>query len=206
MKTLIAITLLTATLAQAIPQYIYTATTLNQYEETRKETWGFMPANALSMSKQKIQVKEPYQAEEIDIETGETNTVTRYHIIPISDCRWIPTDLLPRKATQAELDEVATAIAQAQILAETTRQEAKSDSLKAVENNFLALCDSLTGTTAHTKLSFAEINAIGTSMPDQTQMVGIAIQLLSIDAEAKTIGGLSWWYDCAWHPEIIEAE
>jgi hypothetical protein len=43
-------------------------------------------------------------------------------------------------------------------------------------------------------------------MPDQTQMVGIDIQLLSIDAEAKTICGLSWWFDCAWHPEIIEAE
>jgi len=206
MKTLMAITLLTATLAQAIPQYIYTATTLNQYQEQRKETWGFMPVDALSMSKQKIQVKEPYQAEEIDIETGETNTVTRYHIIPISDCRWIPTDLLPRKATQAELDEVATAIAQAQILAETTRQEAKSASLKAVENNFLALCDSLTSTTSHTKLTFAQIASIGDAMTDQALHISIAIQLLSIDAEGKTLGGLSWWYDCAWHPEIIEAE
>ena len=206
MKTLMAITLLTATLAQAIPQYIYTATTLNQYQEQRKETWGFMPVDALSMSKQKIQVKDPYQAEEIDIETGETNTVTRYHIIPISDCRWIPTDLLPRKATPAELDEVATAIAQAQILAETTRQEAKSASLKAVENNFLALCDSLTSTTSHTKLTFAQIAAIGDAMTDQALHISIAIQLLSIDAEGKTLGGLSWWYDCAWHPEIIEAE
>ena len=88
--------------------------------------------------------------------------------------------------------------------AETTKQAAKSLALKAVENNFLALCDSLTGTTAHTKLSFAEINAIGTSMPDQTQMVGIAIQLLSIDAEAKTVGGLLWWFDCAWHEDIVE--
>jgi phosphatidate phosphatase PAH1 len=165
-----------------------------------------MPVDALSMSKQKIQVKDPYQAEEIDIETGETNTVTRYHIIPISDCRWIPTDLLPRKATQAELDEVATAIAQAQILAETTRQEAKSDSLKAVENNFLALCDSLTSTTSHTKLTFAQIASIGDAMTDQALHISIAIQLLSIDAEGKTLGGLSWWYDCAWHPEIIEAE
>ena len=90
--------------------------------------------------------------------------------------------------------------------AETTRQEAKSLALKAVENNFLALCDSLTSTTSHTKLTFAQIAAIGDAMTDQALHISIAIQLLSIDAEGKTIGGLSWWYDCAWHPEIIEAE
>ena len=99
---------------------------------------------------------------------------------------------------------VLAALAAAQNLTETTRQEAKSDSLKAVENNFLALCDSLTSTTSHTKLTFAQIAAIGDAMTDQALHISIAIQLLSIDAEGKTVGGLLWWFDCAWHEDIIE--
>ena len=210
MKTLIAITLLTATLAHAVPQYLYKATTLGQYEETKPELYGIPPLDCLAMSPTRITV--PYakvSTNEVEnFETGILETVisTNYPALPINLCRWTQGDLLPRKATPAELDEVATATATAEALAETTRQEAKSASLKAVENNFLALCDSLTSTTSHTKLTFAQIASIGDAMTDQALHISIAIQLLSIDAEGKTIGGLRWWYDCAWHPEIIEAE
>ena len=213
MKTIIfAIVLLAGTFAQARPEWRYEVDNADFGTYTEQSVKGFgKPHSYLYQGVGRIQFLDTVVTtnDVVDFETGITNlnvVATNYPALPINLCRWIPTDLLPRKATQAELDEVATAIAQAQILAETTRQEAKSDSLKAVENNFLALCDSLTSTTSHTKLTFAQIAAIGDAMTDQALHISIAIQLLSIDAEGKTLGGLSWWYDCAWHPEIIEAE
>jgi len=86
---------------------------------------------------------------------------------------------------------------------EAARQDAKSLSLKKVENNFLLMCDQLSGTTTHKKLGFDAIKIIINSLPVEQQIIP-SLQLLAIDAEAKREGGNLWWDDCTWHPDIVK--
>lgn len=57
-----------------------------------------------------------------------------------------------------------------------------------------------------TKLSFDQINAIiePLMVSDANTAIVLGMRLLSIDAEAKREGGLKWWDDCEYHPEIVE--
>ena len=210
MKTIIfAIVLLAGTFAQARPEWRYEVDNADLGTYTEKEVNGFGKPHSF-LYQDELRITVPYakvSTNEVEnFETGIMETVisTNYPALPINLCRWTQGDPLPHKATPAELDEVATAIATAEALAESTEQAAKSPALKSVENNFLNLCDALTGSTSHTKLSFTQLAAIGDSMVDQNMKIGIAIQLLSIDAEGKTIGGLLWWFDCSWHDDIVE--
>jgi len=83
---------------------------------------------------------------------------------------------------------------------EQARQLAKSLALRTAENRFLAMCDLLTNSTSHAKLSFAQIETIIKSLPLEQQPL-VSIELLAIDAELKREGGLLWWDDCVWHEE-----
>jgi hypothetical protein len=109
-----------------------------------------------------------------------------------------------REKTTAEKTAYADASAAAAEAAEKARQEAKALVLKTVENNFLLICDSVTGTTTHTKLGFAELQQIGSQITDPVAKTELTLTLLSIDAQAKTEGGMEWWEDCIWHPEIVD--
>jgi hypothetical protein len=109
-----------------------------------------------------------------------------------------------REKTTEEKTAYDVAQAAATLAAHEARQEAKPLALKTAENNFLLICDALTGSTSHAKLTFAQLAQAGESITDTTQRVSLTLQLLSIDAEAKREGGLAWWDDCEWHPEIVE--
>jgi hypothetical protein len=87
-------------------------------------------------------------------------------------------------------------------LVESERQASKPLALKTAENNFFKLCFAIFQTMD--KRGFSEISQTleGMSSTDpQTAMV-LSIKLLGIDAEAKREGGLQWWDDATWHPEI----
>lgn len=99
---------------------------------------------------------------------------------------------------QADLDEAARKAQE-----EAQRQLGKPLRLKIVENTFLSICDTLTGQTSHVKLGFDTLNTIISGITDPNTKVLVSLQLLSIDAEAKREGGLLWWDDCTWHPEIV---
>lgn len=108
-----------------------------------------------------------------------------------------------REKTAEEKQAYVDAKAAAEVSAEAARQLAKPLVLKTAENNFLAMCDALTGGTSHTKLGFADLNAIISAIPDPGVMGLTAIRLLAVDAEAKREGGLKWWDDCTWHADIL---
>jgi hypothetical protein len=74
----------------------------------------------------------------------------------------------------------------------------------AYENEYLTMCDQLTGGTSKTKLGFAELQTIITAMQatdPQTAMV-LALKLLTLNAALVRTGGVMWWDDCKWHPEV----
>lgn len=105
---------------------------------------------------------------------------------------WI--EKTPEEKAQADADEEA-----ARKAAEQAMQDGKPLALKAAENRFLTMCDQLTGTTSHTKLGFAVLQAIIEQIADPSTKMAAALQLLAIDAEAKREGGLLWWDSCTWH-------
>jgi hypothetical protein len=88
-------------------------------------------------------------------------------------------------------------------LIERTRQLSKSLTLKTVENQFLELCQTLTGEKV--KKGFDELRtAINIMMEtSETPAIKLGLMLLAIDAEGKREGGLQWWDDCVWHEDIV---
>lgn len=96
--------------------------------------------------------------------------------------KWIVTD---RPTTEIEAEATA-----ADLAANGTRY--------ALQNQYLTLCDQLTGGTAHVKLGFAELQAIIAEMPDKQTAMVVALQLLTLDAALKREGGLQWWDNCEW--------
>ena len=131
-----------------------------------------------------------------DPETGEEVAVMsavadKYH-------KWNGVELVAMTDSErTERDAYDLALA---AVAEAARQAAKSDALKAVENNFYTLCAAL-GLAG--KPTFAEINAALTAMQssDPDTAVVLSLKLLAIDAEGKREGGLEWWDDAATHAE-----
>ena len=85
---------------------------------------------------------------------------------------------------------------------EAARQSAKPDALKRAENNFFKMCASVFGDLQ--KRGFAELTQAIETLTATDAQAGIvaSIKLLAIDAEAKREGGLNWWDDAAWHPEV----
>ncbi|MFA6063944.1 MAG: hypothetical protein WC736_15255 [Gallionella sp.] len=80
------------------------------------------------------------------------------------------------------------------------KQAAKPAELKQCENNFLLLCEQLTG--KRDKVGFDTLRTIIEAMlqtDPQTAMV-LSLKLLSIDAEGKRFSA-TWWDSCAWHNE-----
>ena len=99
-------------------------------------------------------------------------------------------------------DEAAAAEAAA-AAAEIARQLAKPMALKGAENVFLGLCDQLEGRTTHEKLGFDELDAMVSGMSDQMAAAALGLKLLEVNAECVREGGVKWWDDCVWHPEIV---
>jgi len=108
------------------------------------------------------------------------------------------------KVTEVNIAEEAAAAEAARIAAEAARQAGKSLEQKTAENSFLSMCDTLTGTTNHVKVGFNELNSMVQSITNQTQVITVALQLLAINSECQRTGGLAWWNDVSWHPELVQ--
>ena len=82
-------------------------------------------------------------------------------------------------------------------------QTLKPFDVKAAENGFLLVCQSLTG--SRTKLSFGDIRLLIEDMKATNFQAAadLSISLLSIDSELKRECGEKWWNSCVWHPEIV---
>jgi hypothetical protein len=115
----------------------------------------------------------------------------------------IDTGVLREKTTEEKTayDDAKTA---ADEVLKQAHQVGKPLILKAVENNFLLICDAMTGTTTHTKIGFTELQQLGDLITDPAEKTALTLNLLSLDAQAKTEGGMDWWSDCEWHEEIVE--
>jgi hypothetical protein len=87
---------------------------------------------------------------------------------------------------------------------EQSRQAAKPLALKKVENDFLKVCQQLTGKLE--PLGFDALQAIieGLMATDPNTAVALSLKLLTIDAAGKREGGLKWFDDVAWHTEIVK--
>jgi len=90
----------------------------------------------------------------------------------------------------------------AAIWAEADRQARKPLALRSLENNFLQLCDALTSGHSHARLGFDELEIVVVQILDVNRRVQLSLQLLALDARGKREGGLTWWDDCVWHPEL----
>lgn len=71
--------------------------------------------------------------------------------------------------------------------------------LYSLQNQYMTLCGQLTG-QAPCKLGFAELQSIITGMQSTNpeMAMGLALQLLTLDAALKREGGLKWWDACKW--------
>lgn len=100
---------------------------------------------------------------------------------------------------------------------ETARQASKPLDLKRIENDYIKLCDTVTGSAAHVKLTTAQLKAAGSQLTDQSAFLSAFVELMALKNEAEreygrwvqdTEGmpgqGTFWWDDCCWHPEIEE--
>lgn len=69
----------------------------------------------------------------------------------------------------------------------------------ALQNNYMTLCGQLTG-QAPCKLGFAELQKIITTMKatDPATAMGLALQLLTLNAALVREGGVQWWDNCEW--------
>lgn len=69
-----------------------------------------------------------------------------------------------------------------------------------LQNQYLSLCDQLTGKTTHEKLGFAELEAIIASLMDSApdQAVALSLKLLTLNAALVREGGVAWWDNCEW--------
>lgn len=110
-------------------------------------------------------------------------------------CRAVYEDTPIADRLAREQESAAASAAQAQL--------DKPTELKSVENQFLSICEQLSG--KRVKLGFAEleqaVNALMGSDPNAA--TGLSLKLLTIDAAGKRLGGLLWWDTCAWHAEIV---
>jgi len=198
--------LLLATIAQARPEWLYKPTNGldGEYTEQRVKGFGYgTPSGAIYQGQDRKEAMRNVDVERVDIETGQTNAVTVSQVVPIAEAYYAIGMSEPREATEAEMAARAANVAAKAQTAATAAQLAKPLPLRIAENKFLGLCDQLTGSTNHTKLSFGQIEAIGDAITDEATRIGVAIKLLALDAELKREGGNNWWDDCEWHPELI---
>ena len=113
----------------------------------------------------------------------------------------IVNDILTSVIEQQNIEQ-SEAYNQQMIEIEANRQNDKPLELKKAENAFLDICELLTG--KKDKLGFGELEAIINNLmtTNQNQAVVLSIKLLSIDAQGKRSGGLTWWDDCIYHNDI----
>lgn len=115
--------------------------------------------------------------------------------------KWVYTNTIPL-LSQCPSEAVS------EIWAEQQRQNDKSIELKEAENNFILLCDALTGSTSHIKVGKPELEAIINNLPINGAMV-MTLKLLVCDSDLNRIylkeGKLNaWWDDCVWHQDIVK--
>lgn len=69
-----------------------------------------------------------------------------------------------------------------------------------LQNQYLAMCDQLTGSSSHAKLGFTELQAVIVKMQESqpAQAMGLALQLLTLNAALVRCGGIQWWDNCEW--------
>ena len=105
---------------------------------------------------------------------------------------------------EAEAMAAAQAMAAAAIAAEAQRQIDKPSKLKTAENEWLKLCDAVSGGLNKTKLSFEEIKPILEGL-EATQPLAAAKLMglfLGWNTQGTYYGGDKWWDDITWHPEM----
>jgi hypothetical protein len=108
------------------------------------------------------------------------------HTLVDDDGEWGKWEVVDRPTADIEAEQRA-----ADLAANGTRY--------ALQNQYMTLCGQLTG-QAPCKLGFAELQAIITAMQatDPATAMGLALQLLTLDAALKREGGLQWWDQCVW--------
>ena len=86
--------------------------------------------------------------------------------------------------------------------AEIQRQLDKPLELKHVENDFLSVCEQLTGSKA--KLGFADLETIIANLmvTDPTTATMLTLKLLTINSAGVRTGGIMWWDDVIWHDSL----
>jgi hypothetical protein len=99
--------------------------------------------------------------------------------------------------------EEAEKARQAHEESERQRQLNKPIDQKIAENDFLSICDTLTGSTTHAKLGFDQLRAIVNTLPNDQQVYWF-VRLQANDSQLQREGGLKWWDDCVWHAEIVQ--
>lgn len=112
--------------------------------------------------------------------------------------KWDVAILGTNQPTIAYLDSIDAA---AQVWKQNLAQSSKPVELKKAENNFLLLCEQLTGKKE--KVGFDTLRTILEAMlttDPQTAMV-LSWKLLSIDAEGKRFDQ-RWWDSCIWHADV----
>ena len=79
----------------------------------------------------------------------------------------------------------------------------KSLELKTAENNYLLICEQLTGNK--NKLGSAELDSILMQLmtTNQNTAILLTLKLLEVDALGKREGGLKWWDNIEWHQDIV---
>ena len=70
----------------------------------------------------------------------------------------------------------------------------------ALQNQYLTLCDQLTGGTHHVKLGFPQLQTIigGLMQSNPNTAVALSLQLLTLNSALVREGGIQWWDNCVW--------
>ena len=86
--------------------------------------------------------------------------------------------------------------------AEAASQLAKPEALKIVENQFLTVCESLTGSKA--KLGFDELEVLIKTLAETDKATAdtLTAALFKINSAGVYHGGTRWWDSCAYHAEV----
>lgn len=154
-------------------------------------------------------VREKTAEEKTAYDTIKARTDSVNALIADPNSGWTEDD---RAELMAMDDEAfAQVVEDAQDADEAARQAAKSIELKTAENNFLNICDGLSGGTNHVRLGFAELEVYINAIQQWDARTDTTVKLLAVNSELQRTSeveqnvssGLLWWDDCVWHPEIV---
>ena len=129
-KTLTALTafMLLATIAQARPEWLYKPVAggiEGEYTEQRVEGYGYpKPEGSIYQGQARTQAFRDVERDQVDIETGETNTIAVSEPVPPQEAYYTEGMDAPREATAQEIADREAAVTAAQQAAQAAAIEA----------------------------------------------------------------------------------